>query len=883
MKRLSNILLSAVFFNIRSGILFIFIFYHVTLFSQDNVGIGTNNPDPSAILELQSTSKGFLATRVSLVSTTDNVTVPNPATGLMVFNTNPVMVGGNGIGFYYWDGSKWAQVLGVQGPTGPMGPVGTNGATGPPGANGVTGPSGADGATGPQGPQGIQGPSGADGAMGPQGPQGLQGPSGADGAPGPQGPQGLQGPSGADGATGPQGPQGLQGPSGVDGVTGAQGPQGLQGLTGPTGVGLDGPTGPTGPQGPTGTGVGIPGPTGSTGPTGVDGVTGSQGVTGADGPTGPQGSQGVTGATGAAGTNGVTGANGVTGPTGAAGLNGVTGPTGTAGSNGITGPTGAAGSQGVTGPTGPDWTISSTTYNTNGTFVINTTIPSSITSTNSAWITTGNSGTVAGTNFIGTTDAQDFVTKTAGSGAANERMRVTSGGKVVVNKTTSTASDIFSVYGTGTAGAINALGSFSINGYSATTGTGVYGENTGTGNGVWGLNNAGGTGVYGSNSGAGQGVWGNSSGANGVGVYGLATNLTANAGDFYANNAGNTWSALYAQHDGSGLAVSGYNNGTGTGVYGRSTTATEFGVYGNNDNASGTGLIGVGNNSTGNYLVSGSGGAFSGTGTGVLGWGLTPASGTGVLGAGNNLGTATYNTNGSGGAFSGSSMGVAGYADVANNGDAGGYFGFTTAGLPFANLALYTTATDRSGGYFDSGNGAYAWVGNRFGATNYKIIGATTVSSIVKDLENKPRITNCPEAPEILFMDFGSSQLVNGKAHVDIDPILSKNITVNEKHPLRVLIQLEGECNGVYVSAKSQSGFDVIELQGGLSNVPFTWFVSANRADEYYEDGNFSKHADNRFEPAPLQLKARESISIMKSTIRKPACEDKKRIVPTVK
>lgn len=44
----------------------------------------------------------------------------------------------------------------------------------------------------------------------------------------------------------------------------------------------------------------------------------------------------------------------------------------------------------------------------------------------SGWNTTGNASTVAGTNFIGTTDAIDFVTKTNNT----ERMRVTSGGNV---------------------------------------------------------------------------------------------------------------------------------------------------------------------------------------------------------------------------------------------------------------------------------------------------------------------------------------------------------------------------------------------------------------------------------------------------------------------
>jgi hypothetical protein len=40
---------------------------------------------------------------------------------------------------------------------------------------------------------------------------------------------------------------------------------------------------------------------------------------------------------------------------------------------------------------------------------------------NNGWMTTGNAGTLATTNFIGTTDAVDFVTRTTNT----ERMRVT--------------------------------------------------------------------------------------------------------------------------------------------------------------------------------------------------------------------------------------------------------------------------------------------------------------------------------------------------------------------------------------------------------------------------------------------------------------------------
>ncbi len=71
-----------------------------------NIGYQGNLPDNSAILHLDVSGgppKGLLIPMVSLSSTTDQTTIPSPAHGLIVFNTNPNMTGGNGQGFYYWD------------------------------------------------------------------------------------------------------------------------------------------------------------------------------------------------------------------------------------------------------------------------------------------------------------------------------------------------------------------------------------------------------------------------------------------------------------------------------------------------------------------------------------------------------------------------------------------------------------------------------------------------------------------------------------------------------------------------------------------------------------------------------------------------------------
>src|SRR5690606_3187677 len=60
-------------------------------------GIGTTNPDPSAALDIASTSKGVLAPR--LTSAQKNGIV-DPAPGLMVYDTDLKQ-------YTYWDGTTW--------------------------------------------------------------------------------------------------------------------------------------------------------------------------------------------------------------------------------------------------------------------------------------------------------------------------------------------------------------------------------------------------------------------------------------------------------------------------------------------------------------------------------------------------------------------------------------------------------------------------------------------------------------------------------------------------------------------------------------------------------------------------------------------------------
>ncbi len=70
------------------------------------------------------------------------------------------------------------------------------------------------------------------------------------------------------------------------------------------------------------------------------------------------------------------------------------------------------------------------------------------------------------------------------------------------------------------------------------------------------------------------------------------------------------------------------------------------------------------------------------------------------------------------------------------------------------------------------------------------------------------------------------------------------------------MITLNDQCNGVYVTNRTTTGFDVIELNSGTSNASFTYEVIANRAPVYNADHQIVfNYADMRFEIGPGPMK----------------------------
>lgn len=77
------------------------------IYQMGQVAIGTAAAaDPTAILNVVATNKGVLLPRVALTSSTDATTIPNPTTGLLVYNTGTSGTFST-VGYMYWNGTAW--------------------------------------------------------------------------------------------------------------------------------------------------------------------------------------------------------------------------------------------------------------------------------------------------------------------------------------------------------------------------------------------------------------------------------------------------------------------------------------------------------------------------------------------------------------------------------------------------------------------------------------------------------------------------------------------------------------------------------------------------------------------------------------------------------
>jgi hypothetical protein len=319
-------------------------------------------------------------------------------------------------------------------------------------------------------------------------------------------------------------------------------------------------------------------------------------------------------------------------------------------------------------------------------------------------------------------------------------------------------------------------------------------------------------------------------------------------------------------------ALVGVANDGGFGVVGQS--ATSSGVYGYtpSPNAGTAGVFGISTGHSATYVTvrgfpfpDGQGGQWAGV------WGdsannLDQGVAAGVFGtADDGYGGAFFNNSFSYPALAGqnsSALGWGVYGQLtgpSNEGatvslsagvwaDTSGYSGFVDGGDAAALLA---TADDQKAGEFfnnsphvatlaaenDDSTSSTSLVFKTYGGTpggecRIDVSGNLTCTGTAGgavSVENGARKveTYSMQSAGNWFEDAGSGHLSHGAAHVDLEPVLAQ--TVNTGVEYHVFLTPDGDCKGLYVSAKSSGGFDVRELGGGASSISFEYRIMAKR------------------------------------------------------
>ncbi|MCU7493538.1 MAG: hypothetical protein HF308_09670 [Ignavibacteria bacterium] len=346
--------------------------------------------------------------------------------------------------------------------------------------------------------------------------------------------------------------------------------------------------------------------------------------------------------------------------------------------------------------------------------------------------------------------------------------------------------------------------------------------------------------------------------------YSGAINTTEGMADYPVNGySTGGFSGVYGENTDNGDGVLGVNTSSGAGVFGQNTSVGSglkgaslkgfgaagltgsrgaAGVMGRNKDSLGTGIIALGSGlNTALLIEGGSGISSAGKSIGLFSTATDSISGTGILAGGNSLDTLTMPLKGAG---------------VTGNGR---YFGVTG----FAHSD--TSKKEKWGGYFEASGApdSYAFTGGSFGKTGYGILSSGTNAVMVKDGKGEHRVMFNPASPEVVLEDYGTGQLERGFSHVSLDSLFSRAITVDDVNPVKVFVQVEGDCNGVFVTNKTKEGFDVRELKGGRSHVYFSWHVVATRGNSISPDGKVEDFSSLRFPKGP----GKPEVKVLKTSI----------------
>ncbi|MEO5572587.1 MAG: hypothetical protein ABIT08_05760 [Bacteroidia bacterium] len=138
----------------------------------------------------------------------------------------------------------------------------------------------------------------------------------------------------------------------------------------------------------------------------------------------------------------------------------------------------------------------------------------------------------------------------------------------------------------------------------------------------------------------------------------------------------------------------------------------------------------------------------------------------------------------------------------------------------------------------NSGNGIYGSAPTGSGYAGYfdgdvtvtgamVVLGSKSGIALVKNQSGNPIGLSTEEATGEWVSDYNTGTLSNGITIITIPA--DYLYTVNAQNNYYVFLQPEGDCKGLYVNNKTATTFEVKELQGGTSNINFSYRIMGKR------------------------------------------------------
>jgi hypothetical protein len=311
-------------------------------------------------------------------------------------------------------------------------------------------------------------------------------------------------------------------------------------------------------------------------------------------------------------------------------------------------------------------------------------------------------------------------------------------------------------------------------------------------------------------------------GDNGTGVYGRDKSVKGGSGVIGYSDLGR---GVWGHSNHTGIGVLGQSS-DGPGVYGSSVTSDgvlgegAVGVYGRDTSGNGNGVIG-----------------YSDTGHGV--WGHSNQTGVGVLGQSSAGPGVQGSSVSSDGVLGEGAVGVHGLSDgggigvlgesfknegigVRGRGTIGGFFEGIAEGMLEETEGIQVVGHPHAG-YFDGDVGVK---GNVVIEGDFTVFGAKSAAVFFPDRSHRKLYSM--ESPECWFEDFGSGDLVNGEAEVQLRADFASVVSSDSYH---VFLTEYEDNNALFVANRTNSGFCVRAKSSTTASSTFSYRIVAKRKD----------------------------------------------------